>query len=127
MILPIYAAPDRMDPALIEAGKDLYGTRWNTFRHVTMPATFQGVLAGTVLVFLPAVGTSSVRLGRPRHVHDREPDPAAVPRRGELAVRRRLTTVLMAFLAIWMVLYLRPRHARRVRRRRELHAEGFRP
>ena len=56
MILPIYAALDRMDPALIEAGKDLYGTRWNTFRHVTMPATFQGVLAGTVLVFLPAVG-----------------------------------------------------------------------
>jgi len=67
MILPIYAALDRMDPALIEAGKDLYGTRWNTFRHVTMPATFQGVLAGAVLVFLPAVGdfVSAQLLGGP--------------------------------------------------------------
>ena len=56
MILPLYAALDRMDPALIEAGKDLYGGPWETFRNVTWPHTFQGVLAGTVLVFLPAVG-----------------------------------------------------------------------
>jgi spermidine/putrescine transport system permease protein len=56
MILPIFAALDRMDPSLIEAGKDLYGTRWQTFRHVTLPHTMQGVLAGSVLVFLPAVG-----------------------------------------------------------------------
>ena len=56
MILPVYAALDRMDPALIEAGKDLYGAPWETFRHVTLPHTFQGVLAGSVLVFLPAVG-----------------------------------------------------------------------
>ena len=56
MILPVYAALDRMDPAVIEAGKDLYGSGWDTFRHVTWPTTFQGVLAGSVLVFLPAVG-----------------------------------------------------------------------
>ena len=36
MILPVYAALDRMDPALIEAGKDLYGSRWQTFWHVTL-------------------------------------------------------------------------------------------
>ena len=67
MILPIYAALDRMDPALIEAGKDLYGSNWNTFWHVTWPTTFQGVLAGTVLVFLPAVGDfiSAQLLGGP--------------------------------------------------------------
>jgi len=35
MILPIYAALDHMDPALIEAGKDLYGTPLRTFLHVT--------------------------------------------------------------------------------------------
>ena len=46
MILPVYAALDRMDPALIEAGKDLYGGPWQTFRHVTLPHTVQGVLAG---------------------------------------------------------------------------------
>ena len=37
MILPLYAALDRMDPSLIEAGKDLYGSRWQTFWHVTWP------------------------------------------------------------------------------------------
>jgi ABC-type spermidine/putrescine transport system permease subunit II len=67
MILPIYAALDRMDPAVIEAGKDLYGSGWATFWHVTWPTTFQGVLAGGVLVFLPAVGdfVSAQLLGEP--------------------------------------------------------------
>ena len=67
MILPVYAALDRMDPALIEAGKDLYGSNPKTFLHVTWPTTFQGVLAGAVLVFLPAVGdfVSAQLLGGP--------------------------------------------------------------
>jgi spermidine/putrescine transport system permease protein len=56
MILPIYASLDRMDPSVIEAGKDLYGNRLQTFLHVTLPQTKQGILAGSVLVFLPAVG-----------------------------------------------------------------------
>ena len=67
MVLPVYAAVERMDPALIEAGKDLYGTPWQTFRHVTLPATWQGVVAGSVLVFLPASGdfAYSLFLGAP--------------------------------------------------------------
>jgi spermidine/putrescine transport system permease protein len=109
MILPLYAALDRMDPALIEAGKDLYGSPWQTFRNVTLPHTFQGVLAGTVLVFLPAVGdfVAAQLLGGP--------DSYMV---GNLIQQQffaaenwpfgaALTTVLMAFLFVWMVLYLR--------------------
>jgi len=109
MILPLYAALDRMDPALIEAGKDLYGSPWETFRNVTLPHTFQGVLAGTVLVFLPAVGdfVAAQLLGGP--------DSYMV---GNLIQQQffaaenwpfgaALTTVLMAFLFVWMVLYLR--------------------
>ncbi len=91
MILPLYAALDRMDPSLIEAGKDLYGTRWQTFWHVTWPAAFQGVVAGL------RAGLSSRRrrlhlrpaARRPGHLHGREPDPAAVPRGSELALRSR--------------------------------------
>lgn len=56
MVLAVYSAVERLNPALIEAGKDLYGTPWQTFRHVTWPASIQGVLAGSVLVFLPAAG-----------------------------------------------------------------------
>jgi spermidine/putrescine transport system permease protein len=70
MILPIYAALDRMDPSLIEAGKDLYGGPWETFRHVTWPHSVGGVLAGSVLVFLPAVGdfVAASLLGGPEEV-----------------------------------------------------------
>jgi spermidine/putrescine transport system permease protein len=56
MILPIYAALSDLDPALIDAGKDLFGTPRATFFHVTLPATRQGVIGGCLLVFLPALG-----------------------------------------------------------------------
>lgn len=109
MILPVYAALDRMDPSLIEAGKDLYGTRWQTFRHVTWPATFQGVLAGSVLVFLPAVGdfVSAQLLGGPETymvgnlIQQQFFDASNWP------FGAALTTVLMGFLLIFMILYLR--------------------
>jgi spermidine/putrescine transport system permease protein len=109
MILPIYAALDRMDPALIEAGKDLYGTRWQTFRHVTMPATFQGVLAGAVLVFLPSVGdfVSAQLLGGPGTYMVGNLIQQQFLGAENWPFGAALTTVLMAFLAVFMVLYLR--------------------
>ncbi|MBS1890577.1 MAG: ABC transporter permease [Actinobacteria bacterium] len=56
MVLTIYVAVDQMDPRVIEAGKDLYGGPWATFFHVTLPSTMQGIVAGSLLVFLPALG-----------------------------------------------------------------------
>ncbi|MBS1888511.1 MAG: ABC transporter permease [Actinobacteria bacterium] len=56
MILTIYVAVDQMDPRVIEAGKDLYGGPWSTFFYVTLPTTLQGIVAGSLLVFLPALG-----------------------------------------------------------------------
>jgi spermidine/putrescine transport system permease protein len=56
MVLALYATIERIPAAIIEAGRDLYGTPWQTFRHVTWPASQAGVLAGCVLVFLPAAG-----------------------------------------------------------------------
>ena len=56
MILPIYAALGDLNPSLIEAGKDLYGTPRSTFWHVTLPATLPGVVGGILLVFLPSLG-----------------------------------------------------------------------
>ena len=109
MILPVYAALDRMDPALIEAGKVLYGTRWNTFRHVTMPATFQGVLAGAVLVFLPSVGdfVSAQLLGGPGTYMVGNLIQQQFLGAENWPFGSALTAVLMVFLAIWMILYLR--------------------
>jgi spermidine/putrescine transport system permease protein len=66
-ILPIYAALGNLDRAVIEAGKDLYGTPRQTFWHVTLPATTPGLVGATVLTFFPALGDFATAqfLGRP--------------------------------------------------------------
>ena len=109
MILPVYAALDRMDPSLIEAGKDLYGTRWQTFRHVTLPASFQGVAAGCVLVFLPAVGDfiSAQLLGGPETYMVGNLVQQEFLEAGNWPFGSALTTVMMAFLLVLMLAYLR--------------------
>ncbi|HEV7846038.1 MAG TPA: ABC transporter permease [Thermoleophilaceae bacterium] len=109
MLLPVYAALDRMDPALIEAGKDLYGGPWQTFRNVTWPHTFQGVLAGTVLVFLPAVGdfVAAQLLGGPDEYMVGNLIQQQFFAAENWPFGAALTTVMMLFLLVWMVLYLR--------------------
>jgi spermidine/putrescine transport system permease protein len=56
MILPIYASLERMDTSLIEAGKDLYASSRKAFLKVTLPISMPGVVAGTLLTFIPATG-----------------------------------------------------------------------
>jgi spermidine/putrescine transport system permease protein len=109
MILPVYAALDRMDPSLIEAGKDLYGSPWQTFRHVTWPHTIQGVLAGSVLVFLPAVGdfVSASLLGGPGEVMVGNLIQQQFQASDNWPFGAALTVAMMAFLMIFMLLYLR--------------------
>ncbi|ANT61876.1 ABC transporter permease [Salipiger sp. CCB-MM3] len=57
MVLPVFAAIEKLDPALLEAGADLYASRWTTARRVILPLTWPGLAAGAVLVFVPALGT----------------------------------------------------------------------
>jgi putrescine transport system permease protein len=56
MILPLYANLVKMDLRLIEAAKDLGATPWQAFRLVTIPLSKNGVIAGSMLVFIPSVG-----------------------------------------------------------------------
>jgi spermidine/putrescine transport system permease protein len=56
MVLPIYASLERMDTSLIEAGKDLYASSRTAFLKVTLPLSAPGVVAGTLLTFIPATG-----------------------------------------------------------------------
>jgi spermidine/putrescine transport system permease protein len=56
MILPIYASLERIDTSLIEAGKDLYASARAAFWKVTLPISAPGIVAGTLLTFIPAVG-----------------------------------------------------------------------
>ena len=110
MILPIYASLERMDPALIEAGKDLYGSPRQTFWHVTWPQT-RARRAGrhACSSSCPRSATSS-----PRSC-SAGPTPTWS---GNLIQQQffgaenwpfgsALTIVLMAFLAFFMFFYLR--------------------
>lgn len=56
MILPLYTALMRMDYSLIEAASDLGAKPWKTFLTVLLPMTKSGIIAGSMLVFIPAVG-----------------------------------------------------------------------
>lgn len=69
MTLPLYAALERMDPQLIEAAEDLYSSPVTAFRKVTFPLSMPGVVAGTLLTFIPAAGDFINRrlLGNPKN------------------------------------------------------------
>jgi spermidine/putrescine transport system permease protein len=56
MVLPLYAALERMDWRLVEAARDLYANGWTAFRKVTLPLSMPGVVAGSILVFIPSLG-----------------------------------------------------------------------
>ncbi|WP_113132587.1 ABC transporter permease [Hyphomicrobiales bacterium] len=56
MVLPIYASLERLDFRLVEAGYDLYATRWRVLRKIILPLAKPGIIAGSILVFIPAIG-----------------------------------------------------------------------
>ena len=56
MILPLYASIERIDHSLIEASRDLYANGAQTFRRVVLPLSMPGVIAGSILVFVPSLG-----------------------------------------------------------------------
>lgn len=56
MFLPVFAAVDNLDMALVEASSDLGASRFQTFFKVVLPQTFAGIVGGAVIVFIPSVG-----------------------------------------------------------------------
>jgi spermidine/putrescine transport system permease protein len=56
MIFPLYVTLERLDRTLLEASKDLGAGRWATFRQVTLPIIWPGLITGSILVFIPLMG-----------------------------------------------------------------------
>ena len=56
MVLPLFATIDRFDMRLLEAGYDLYASRGQVLRRVILPITKPGIIAGSILVFVPCLG-----------------------------------------------------------------------
>ena len=56
MVLPLYASMERLDFRLVEAGYDLYATRFQVLRRIIIPMVKPGIVAGSILVFIPSLG-----------------------------------------------------------------------
>src|SRR3954449_7043264 len=109
MILPVYAALERMDVSLIEAGKDLYHGPLRTFFSVTLPATRAGLFGGALLVFLPALGdfVSAQLLGGPRTYMIGNLIQQQFLEGQNWPLGSALTVAMMIGLTVLMVVYLR--------------------
>ncbi|MBA0051843.1 ABC transporter permease [Streptomyces sp. AJS327] len=115
MVLPLYAALERVDPALREAARDAYATPAAAFRTVTLPLSLPGVAAGSLLTFIPASGDyiNAQLLGSPGE----QMIGNAIQKRF-LNVLDYPTAAAMSFLlmaAVLLLLCLRPRGAVRPR------------
>ena len=69
MALPLYVSLEQIDQRLIEAAQDLYASNWKAFIRVTVPLSLPGVVAGTLLTFIPAAGDfiNAQLLGAPQN------------------------------------------------------------
>lgn len=70
MVLPLYASLEKMDFRLVEAGFDLYATRGRVLRRIIIPLARPGIVAGCLLVFIPAIGAyvTPLILGGGKHL-----------------------------------------------------------
>ena len=57
MVLPLYAALDRLDRSYIEASLDLGASQWRTFRSIIVPLALPGIVSGIIITFIPALGS----------------------------------------------------------------------
>jgi len=56
MVMPLYASMEKIDFRLVEAGYDLYASRWQVLRRLIIPLVKPGIVAGCILVFIPSIG-----------------------------------------------------------------------
>ena len=56
MVMPLYASMEKLDFRLVEAGYDLYASRWQVLKRLIIPLVKPGIVAGSILVFIPSIG-----------------------------------------------------------------------
>jgi spermidine/putrescine transport system permease protein len=109
MILPLYASLERIDPRLLEAGYDLYGRRRDVFLRVTLPLSMPGVVAGTLLTFIPAAGDfiNAELLGTPRQAMIGNVIQSRFLEVGDYPAAATLSFLLMATMLVLVVIWAR--------------------
>jgi spermidine/putrescine transport system permease protein len=109
MILPIYASLERLDTSLVEAAKDLYSSSRQAFLRVTLPLSMPGVVAGTLLTFIPAAGDyiNAQLLGTTRQYMIGNVIQSKFLRIGDYPSAAALSFVLMAVILVLVTVYVR--------------------
>jgi spermidine/putrescine transport system permease protein len=109
MTLPIYASLDRIDYRLLEASGDLYANGVTTFRKVTLPLSAPGVVAGTLLTFIPASGDyiNAQLLGSPENYMIGNVINSRFFRVVDYPTAAALSFILMATILVLVVIYIR--------------------
>ncbi|MFM7211508.1 MAG: ABC transporter permease [Actinomycetota bacterium] len=109
MILPLYAALERIDPRLIEAAGDLYASPFTGFRKVVWPLSLPGVVAGTLLTFIPASGDyiNATLLGSPQDRMVGNAIQTNFLQFRDYPVASALSFILMAIILALVFVYIR--------------------
>jgi spermidine/putrescine transport system permease protein len=109
MTLPLYASLERIDPRTMEASGDLYANGITTFRKVTLPLSMPGVVAGTLLTFIPAAGdyVNAAILGSPNTKMLGNVIESRYFRIVDYPTAAALSFTLMAAILILVTLYIR--------------------
>ena len=109
MTFPLYASLERIDPRTMEASGDLYANGITTFRKVTLPLSMPGVVAGTLLTFIPAAGdyVNAAILGSPNTKMIGNVIESRYFRIVDYPTAAALSFTLMAAILILVTLYIR--------------------
>jgi spermidine/putrescine transport system permease protein len=109
MTLPLFASIDRIDPRTLEASGDLYANGYTTFRKVTLPLSMPGVVAGTLLTFIPAAGdyVNAAILGNPSNKMLGNVIESRYFKIVDYPTAAALSFTLMAAILILVTLYIR--------------------
>ncbi len=109
MVLPIYASLERLDTRLVEAAKDLYSNAGTAFFKVTLPLSAPGVVAGTLLTFIPATGdyVNAAFLGGTDNQMIGNVIQSLYLKQSDYPAAAALSFVLMAIILVIVLIYIR--------------------
>lgn len=109
MVLPIYVSLEKIDRRLVEAARDLYSNAFRAFRKVVLPLSIPGVMAGSLLTFIPAAGdfVNAELLGGPQQTMVGNRIQSRFFEQVDYPAAASLSFVLMALILIGVLLYAR--------------------
>jgi spermidine/putrescine transport system permease protein len=109
MALPIYVSLEQIDPRLLEAAKDLYSSSTQAFLRVTLPLSAPGIVAGTLLTFIPAAGDfiNAALLGTPNQAMIGNVIQAKFLESLDYPTAAALSFILMGAILVALLVYAR--------------------